>query len=534
MEAMAAHPTTQPYKGKAFAFDPRMVSQYRRIAEAVHAHGSLILAQPWHRGRQTNSVTNGIPVWAPSAIPCAVYRETPHVMTREDIAEIVEGYRLSARFAREGGLDGIEVHGMAHGYLLNQFLSPATNHREDEYGGSLENRLRIVMQILDATRAETGPDFVVGVRINSDDGMEGGLGPEDWAEIARRLEATGHLDYISCSQGTYLNRMMIYPTSPEAHGYQVPATRVVKRAVGLPVVAVGRIVMPEEAEGFLAGGDCDPMWGMKAEQGRSEDIRPCVGANWCMESIFAQAPIACIHNPAAGAEAELGEGTLRPAKAAKRVAVVGAGPAGMQAAASAARRGHEVVLFEQCEELGGQVAWWSRATVRKELRAILTHLERLLRLAKVEIRLGHSPGEAELAGFDSVIVATGSTPLRHGWTPLRPDRWAGAPLPGADLPHVYTLADVLGAPQPLVEGERVVIYDSIGGRQAMVAADHLAELGRKSARPQPRRQPRLGQGVRPIAADGRAVPHRPRVGGRRRRRGHRARPLHQGAFHRAG
>lgn len=490
MEAMAAHPTTQPYKGKAFAFDPRMVSQYRRIAEAVHAHGSLILAQPWHRGRQTNSVTNGIPVWAPSAIPCAVYRETPHVMTREDIAEIVEGYRLSARYAREGGLDGIEVHGMAHGYLLNQFLSPATNHREDEYGGSLENRLRIVMQILDATRAETGPDFVVGVRINSDDGMEGGLRPEDWAEIARRLEATGHLDYISCSQGTYLNRMMIYPTSPEAHGYQVPATRVVKRAVGLPVVAVGRIVMPEEAEGFLAGGDCDfiglsraliadPMWGMKAEQGRSEDIRPCVGANWCMESIFAQAPIACIHNPAAGAEAELGEGTLRPAKATKRVAVVGAGPAGMQAAASAARRGHEVVLFEQREELGGQVAWWSRATVRKELRAILTHLERLLRLAKVEIRLGHAPGEAELAGFDSVIVATGSTPLRHGWTPLRPDRWAGAPLPGADLPHVYTLADVLGAPQPLVEGERVVIYDAIGGRQAMVAADHLAELGRK-------------------------------------------------------
>jgi NADPH-dependent 2,4-dienoyl-CoA reductase/sulfur reductase-like enzyme len=271
---------------------------------------------------------------------------------------------------------------------------------------------------------------------------------------------------------------------------QVPATRVVKRAVGLPVVAVGRIVMPEEAEGFLVGGDCDfiglsraliadPMWGMKAEQGRSEDIRPCVGANWCMESIFAQAPIACIHNPAAGAEAEMGEGTLRPAKAAKRVAVVGAGPAGMQAAASAARRGHEVVLFEQREELGGQVAWWSRATVRKELRAILTHLERLLRLAKVEIRLGHAPGEAELAGFDSVIVATGSTPLRHGWTPLRPDRWAGAPLPGADLPHVYTLADVLGAPQPLVEGERVVIYDAIGGRQAMVAADHLAELGRK-------------------------------------------------------
>jgi 2,4-dienoyl-CoA reductase-like NADH-dependent reductase (Old Yellow Enzyme family) len=176
MEAMAAHPTTQPYKGKAFAFDSRMVAQYRKIAEAVHAHGVKILAQPWHRGRQTNSVANGLPVWAPSAIPCAVYREMPHVMTGDDIAEIVEGYRLSARYAREGGLDGVEVHGMAHGYLLGQFLSPATNHRTDAYGGSLENRLRIITEIIDATREETGPELIVGVRINSDDGMEGGLG----------------------------------------------------------------------------------------------------------------------------------------------------------------------------------------------------------------------------------------------------------------------------------------------------------------------------------------------------------------------
>ena len=215
MEAMAVHESTQPYPGKAFAFDPRMIGEFRKIAAAVHNHGTLILAQAWHRGRQTNSVTSRVPVWAPSAIPCSVYREMPKVMELEDIEQIIHGYRLTARHAIEGDLDGIELGAASHGYLLNQFLSPATNHRDDEYGGSLENRMRIVMRIIDAAREEVGTDAIVGLRLNSDDGMQGGLGPVEWAEIAKHLAATGKLDYISCSQGTYLNRMMIYPTSPE-------------------------------------------------------------------------------------------------------------------------------------------------------------------------------------------------------------------------------------------------------------------------------------------------------------------------------
>lgn len=331
MEAMAVHETTQPYKGKAFAFDPRMVPQYQKIADAVHPYGAKILAQPWHRGRQTNSVTSGVPVWAPSAIPCSVYREMPHVMSAEDINEIIEGYRLSARHAREGGLDGIEVHGMSHGYLLNQFLSPATNHRTDNYGGSLENRLRIVLEILDATREEAGPDLIVGVRMNSDDGHDGGLGPDEWADIARAFEATGKIDYIGTSHGTYLNRMLIYPTAPVDHGYQMSATRRLKDAVSLPVVGAGRIVTPDEAEKHLAAGDCDfvalaraliadPEWVAKAERGEAKRVRPCVGANWCLSSIAAQAPIACIHNPAAGAETTFGVGTLKKAAKPKKVA----------------------------------------------------------------------------------------------------------------------------------------------------------------------------------------------------------------------
>ena len=488
MECMAVHETSLPYRGKALSYDPRMVPQYRKIADAVHEHGALLLAQPRHRGRETNAVASGHPVWAPSAVPCAVYREMPHVMTVQDIDAIREGYRLSARHARDGGLDGVEVHSMAHGYLLNQFLSPATNHRNDAFGGSLENRLRLVMEIIQATREECGSDMIVGVRINSDDGHEGGLRPDDWAEIAGRMTASGLIDYVSCSHGTYLNRMLIYPTSPESHGFQMAATRKVKQAVDRPVVGVGRIVTPAEAEKHLANGDCDfvamaraliadPEWVAKAQRAEAEDIRPCVGANWCMSSIFAQAPIACIHNPAAGQERELGAGTLKRADRAKKVAVVGGGPGGMRAALTARQRGHDVTLFERGHELGGQVRLWSRAPSRTELAGVADWLEGQIVKAGVQIRTQTIATEEMLLadGYESIVVATGSKGLRHGWTPLRPEKWNGAPVPGTDQPHVISYMEALR--ERIAPGQRALIYDGLGGRQAVVTAEYLASQG---------------------------------------------------------
>lgn len=490
MEAIAVHPTTQPYKGKGFAFDPRIVPQYRRIAEAVHAHGAKILTQPWHRGRQTGSVANGLPVWAPSAVPCSVYREMPHAMTGDDIRAIVEGYRLSARYALEGGLDGVEVQGTCHGYLLNQFLSPATNHRTDAYGGSLENRMRIVLEALEATREETGPDLIVGIRINGDDGHPGGLRPDDWTEIARRLAATGLLDYVSVSQGTYLNRMLIYPTSPEEHGYQMAATRQIRAAIDIPVVGAGRIVRPEEAERHLADGDCDyvalaraliadPDWVAKAARGEPERVRPCVGANWCMSSIAAQAPIACIHNPAAGRETRLGGATLAPAATRRRVAVVGGGPAGMRAALTAASRGHAVTLFEKAPRLGGQIDWWRRIPSRAEHVAIADWLEAQLRDAPVAVETGREVDAAALAdGFDGVVVATGAVGVRHGWTLLHPERWEGAaPLPGSEQPNVWSYTDVLAEAPEL--GPSVLLFDGMGGAQGAATAEFLAARGHR-------------------------------------------------------
>ncbi len=490
MEAMAVHPTTQPYEGKIFAFDRRVVPNYRKIAAAVRVHGTLVLGQLWHRGRQTDSMVSRLPVWAPSAVPGVVYREMPHEMTTDEIAEIVAGYETSARWCVEGDLDGVEIHALAHGYLLGNFLSPATNHRTDAYGGSYENRLRIVMEIIDRVRAVVPPDRMLGIRINGDDGeMEGGLRPPQWAVIARSLADTGSLDFISVSQGTYLNRMLIYPATPEQPGYQVPATAQIKAAVPeLPVVVVGRITTPELAESILASHKADmigmtrqliadPEWPRKALEERDDDIRPCVGANWCMAAIV-KTPLACVHNPAVGREAALGVGTLVPAATPRRIAVVGGGPAGMRAALVAAQRGHSVTLYERDHELGGQVNWLAKATSYREMRGIVDWLRSQIEKTEIRVETGvEATADSLIAeGFDAFVIATGSTPRRDGWTALHPFRWGdGSQVEGTDQWNVYTPLEILHDEVDVPSS--CLILDDVGERQAVVVAEYLAERG---------------------------------------------------------
>lgn len=489
LEAMLVHESGQTPQGKISGYDEAVVPGYRSVAAAVQPEDCLLFAQPWHRGRAMTGKASRMPAWGPSPVPDPVAREIPHRMTTAEIDQVIEGYVRAARHAVTAGLDGVEVHGFAHGYLVGQFLSPATNHRTDAYGGTPAKRLRLAMEVLQAVRAEAGASAVVGLRINGDDGpIEEGLRTGDWQRLAETFAESGLVDYLSVSQGTYHDRMLIFGATPTPHGHQLEATRQIKQAVpGLPVIAAGRIVSPELAESIIDAGTADivgmartliadPNWVRKAQEARTEDIRPCVGANWCL-AMATDSPIACVHNPAAGREADLGTGTLVPADAPKDVTIVGGGVAGLRTAYTAARRGHRVTLYEASERLGGQVDWIAQIPAYREYYGIVSWL--LQQIEQLEVRVHTSTpltaDDLRAARPDAVVVATGSVPLRHGWTAGRPARWAdGKPtVPGADQWNVITALEVFDGKTDI--GPNVVVYDDLGDRQAVGIAEYLAD-----------------------------------------------------------
>jgi len=360
-------------------------------------------------------------------------------------------------------------------------MTPLTNKRTDEYGGSLENRMRIVFEVIDAIREKVGQDFVVGVKLPGDHFVPGGLTFEDNKEIARRIVDHGKIDYLGLSAGTYDS---IYAGTPDmrfplgAFEYLSAGTR---QAVEerIPVIGVGRITDPVLAEKILANGSadligmaraaiCDPELPIKAQEGRLEDIRHCIGCmQACIQRLFHGAPLRCVHNPAAGREKELGIGTLKPASQKKKVLVVGGGPAGLKAAEVAARRGHEVTLYERENVLGGQVNIATKVPTRKEFGEIIKYLVTQVEKLGVKVVLGTEVTEDRVLSdtFDSVVVATGATPLVPEF-------------PGVDQDNVMTVWDVLKGSKEV--GTRVLVVD--GGEshwECCGTAEFLADQGKK-------------------------------------------------------
>jgi len=483
------HPSSQNVPGEVRAYLPEVVPGLRRIADGVHEHGAKIVMQLGHVGRQSSSTWSEHPLWAPSSIPCPLNREMPKEMEPEDIDEIVAAHALAARHAKAGGMDGVEIHSGYGGYLLACFLSPFSNHRTDEYGGSTENRARIILRALDAVREEVGPDYLVGMNIQGDDFSPGGLDVAECQAIARLIAATGKVDYFVVKGSTYYSASQNVPDMQHPKMVWVPLASAIKQVVEVPVVAVGRVTEAEEAERVLAAGQADlvamtrqhiadPDTVNKLREGRDDEIRRCIGCNQgCIDRLFKITHTTCVHNPAAGYELELGAGTLRPASARKRIVVVGGGPAGMKCAETAARRGHEVILLERREALGGQLRLAARVDGREEIAEVIRYLEVQLSRLPVEVKLGEmASAESVLAiAPDHVIAATGSAPGRRIVGNLS---YGLPPVAGIDSDRVLSTWDLLEDGAEV--GERVlVVDDGEGGWKGVSVALQLAAGGRE-------------------------------------------------------
>jgi 2,4-dienoyl-CoA reductase (NADPH2) len=422
-EPVIVHPSSLSRPTKVWGFDPANVAHYRRTTGAVHRAGTAMFCQLLHNGAHMGGYFAPGPVWAPSPVTDPLSGEAAHEMTVEEIAEVVEGFARSAEICRDGGFDGVELHG-SHGYLVQQFLSPLTNRRSDEYGGDDDGRRRFLLEVVDAVRRRVGPDFVVGVRLAGDERYPGGMTTADAGALARRLEADGTVDYVNISSGGSVTQGWVVLDATYDRGCNLDAAAAVKAATTLPVLVAGRIATPAEAEDALAGGQADmigvvraliadPQWLVKGLAGREADIRPCTYCNECIAGINVFRPIRCTANPDMGHEGEVGAARWRkPARSRHRVVVVGGGLAGMEASLEAARRGHHVVLLEAGDRLGGQLRIVPALGLRRELVRLPGYLAHAVEEADVDVRLGVEADAGTVLGLepDAVIVATGSAP----------------------------------------------------------------------------------------------------------------------------
>lgn len=469
-EGMRVHPSSTGHGHSLQLYQDGTVDSVRRLSAVVRAEGALIIAQLNHNGRQHHGT--GFPtLWAPSAIPCPRSGGMPHAMTRSEIAELVEAFADGAARARDGGCDGVEVHG-AQGHLIMQFVSPFSNRRDDEYGGSVENRLRFPLQIMRRIRAKAGRDFILGYRLGVEEFTSGGLAITDVVGFTPLLLAEGLVDFLSLTQGNFNSLDSHCPDSHYAPLAFIDLQAQVKAVAGkVPVVSTARVQTPAQAESILASGKADlvgmcraivadPEWALKAREGRSDDIRRCIFTCACWGS---GKRLSCSVNPTVGQELDMP--ALEPAQTRRRVVVVGGGAAGMEAAWVASQRGHTVTLFEARPELGGKLVGSERFMPWHEVWQAVDFARRQVAKSSVTLRLGESADVAAIRALDpdAVILASGAQ--------------VGLPeLPGDGSVPVHAFD--AGVPDDLPDGHWVVM-DADGYYWASALTEYLARQGRK-------------------------------------------------------
>ena len=453
VEGQAVMPSGKDSHRVIEAYEPDNVPLYREMVSRVHAQGAAMFCQLTHAG--PDSLENRPELMlAPSHWNGPIALGAARAMDRDDIDELRNGFRLSARNAKAANFDGVEIK-VGHDGILRAFASPHSNRRVDEYGGSFENRMRLIIEVIDDVRAEVGPQYVIGIRICLSEFTSWGYDVEYGLRMASYLDATGKIDYFNCDAGTALNYWMQIPPAaiPEGHFRQLNSE--LKRRTSLPIIAFGRIKRPEMAEEMIASGQADligmarqliadPETASKITEGREDEIRFCMASNdSCIFQVAREHPIRCDHNPSAGRERLLSERLLVRTSDPKSVLVVGGGPAGMKVAETLTRRGHQVTLFEKGRALGGQVLLAMRQPDHVEIFESIDYLERQLRRLEVEIHLGVEITVEDIAQFsaDAIVLASGSHSALRGGSGVRGSAalYGGCSDPTADLP-----LDILG------------------------------------------------------------------------------------------
>ena len=420
-------------------WDDAQVEPHSELPRRIHEHGAKVFAQIYHCGRQTSEALVGQQPVSASGIPEPATGSIPRPLTIPEIKRIVEQFGETAARAKKAGFDGVEIHG-AHGYLIAQFMSYHANRRADEYGGSFENRMRFPLEVIKSVREAVGDDFAVTFRISGDEHISDGRGLDETLMIAPLLEKAG-VDAIHVSAGTYASTWAIIQPLNVKQGWIIDYADAVKKVVDIPVITVGRINDPAMAEAALVAGKADmvamgrqsladPYLPKKAEEGRTREIRKCIACQQgCLGQLFQNTPIGCMVNPELGFE-YLDE--LQPAETSRTIAVVGGGPAGLEAARAAAQRGHTVHLYEKADHLGGEFLVGAMPPNKGEFTSYLSWAAHMLDVVGVNVHLEteFTADTCRELGADHVILATGAAAARP-------------PIPGLDLPHVVTASDLM-------------------------------------------------------------------------------------------